>query len=306
MSSIRTIKDLPIEERFAPGHSLCPGCGAAMLAKLVVKIAGKDAIIVNPTGCLEVCTSLYPNSSWKVPWIHNAFENGAITASGVKAAFKALKRKGYTDKDPYVIVLGGDGGTSDIGFQALSGALERGDEITYICYDNEAYMNTGIQRSSATPFGAWTTTSPFGRVSFGKKQLKKDLFSIAIAHRVKYAATATIGYVNDLIRKIDKAIKNTPSFIHYLCPCPTGWRFDESLSVEITKVAVQTGLWPLLEYENGQVKLTVPVRKRLPVTKYLFMQGRFKHLKDHPEVVKRIQEYADELAAKYGMGPVEE
>ncbi|MEM4311476.1 MAG: thiamine pyrophosphate-dependent enzyme [Nitrososphaerales archaeon] len=302
---ISTIKELPIEEGFSPGHGLCAGCTIPTIIRMVTKIAKGNIIVVSPTGCLEVSTSVYPTTAWKIPWIHVAFENAAAVASGVKSAFSVLKRKGMIVDDPFVVVIGGDGGTADIGIQAMSGMFERQDKVTYICYDNEAYMNTGIQRSGATPYGAWTTTTPFGVKSIGKAVLKKDLFSIAIAHKVKYAATVSIGYVNDMLKKLSKALINTPSFIHYLQPCPTGWRFDPALSVKIGKLAVQTGLWPLLEYENGKVKVTVSLTKRLPVTEYLKHQGRFKHLfKKYPQIIEELQSHADELAEEYGFSPL--
>ncbi|MCP8322864.1 MAG: thiamine pyrophosphate-dependent enzyme [Candidatus Methylarchaceae archaeon HK02M2] len=297
----KSIKSL--EERsdfFSPGHGLCAGCGAAQIARIVTKVAGKDTIIVTPTGCLEVSTTTYPATSWKVPYIHVAFENAAAAASGIKVAYGALIRKKKIPKDAKVVVLGGDGGTADIGLQSLSGAFERGDRITYICYDNEAYMNTGIQRSGATPYGAWTTTSPGGQ-----KTLKKDLMGIAIAHGVKYAATASIAYVRDAANKVDKAISmGGPSFIHWIQPCTTGWRYDPKLTVKISKLVVKTGLWPLYEYHNRVIKLTVKVPKRVPVSEYLKLQGRFRHIMNKPDELRIIQSYADELSAKFGLGPV--
>lgn len=303
----RTVRDLPTEEYFAPGHGLCAGCPIGTLAKIALKVSGKDTIVVNATGCAEVSTTLYPLTSWKVPWIHLAFENAAATASGVRAAYNAMRKKGLTDKDVNVIVFAGDGGTADIGLQALSGALERGDKFLYICYDNEAYMNTGIQRSGATPFGAWTTTTPLGAKLSGREVFKKDLIGIAIAHNIKYAATAVPSYPFDLANKIEKGLKvNGPAFLHVLIPCTTGWRFDPSLTIKIGKLAVQTGLWPLYEYENGTFRVTVPIPRRKPVIEYLKLQGRFKHLLDKPELIAQIQKYADELAQRFGLGPLEE
>ncbi len=303
----RTVRDLPTEEYFAPGHGLCAGCPIGILAKIALKVSGKDSIVVNATGCGEVSTTLYPSTAWKVPWIHLAFENAAATASGVRAAYNAMIKKGLLNKDVNVIVLAGDGGTADIGLQALSGALERGDRFLYICYDNEAYMNTGIQRSGATPFGAWTTTTPLGAKLSGREVFKKDLIGIAIAHKVRYAATAVPSYPFDLATKIEKGLKaNGPAFIHVLIPCTTGWRFDPSLTIKIGKLAVQTGLWPLYEYENGTFRTTVPVPRRKPVIEYLKLQGRFRHLLDKPELIAEIQKYADELAQRFGLGPVEQ
>ena len=301
----KTLKELPLDEYFAPGHRMCAGCTVATLVRIVLKAAGENTIVVTPTGCLEVASSYFPETAWRVPWIHVAFENAAAVASGIEAAIKALRRKGLTDEDPHVIVLAGDGGTFDIGLQALSGALERGHDFVYICYDNEAYMNTGIQRSSATPYGAWTTTSPFGKKSIGQKTRKKDLVGIAVAHRIPYAATATPAYPVDLANKVVKAIKaDGPAVIHALTPCPTGWRFDVNKGIEIAKLAVLTGVWPLYEVENGVLRLTVKVPKRRPVIEYLEMQGRFKHLP--PEEIEKIQAMVDEQAKQLGLGPVVE
>ncbi|MGB9659476.1 MAG: thiamine pyrophosphate-dependent enzyme [Nitrososphaerales archaeon] len=290
------------QDFFSPGHGLCAGCGAAQIARIVMKITGKDSIIINATGCLEVSTTTYPWTAWKVPYIHVAFENAAAVASGIRAAYDALIMKKKLGKDVNVVVLAGDGGTADIGLQALSGAFERGDRITYICYDNEAYMNTGIQRSGVTPYDAWTTTSPAGQ-----KTLKKDLMGIAIAHRVKYAATATISYLLDAANKVEKALSiSGPSFIHWLQPCTIGWRYDPKLTVKLSRLAVKTGLWPLYEHYDGFNKLTVQVPRRTPVFEYLKLQGRFRHIMDNQEELAKIQSYANELAAKFGLGPVAE
>jgi pyruvate ferredoxin oxidoreductase beta subunit len=301
----KTIKDLPLKEYFGPGHRLCQGCGAGIIARLVTKVSGDNTIAVNATGCLEVSSSYYPDTAWGIPWLHVAFENTAASASGIRAAYNALVRKGQKDSSPNIIAFGGDGGTADIGIQALSGAMERGDHFTYICYDNEAYMNTGIQRSSATPYGAWTTTSPPGKVSPGQKTGKKDLVAIAVAHGVKYAATANVAYLIDAANKVEKAL-NTPgtTFIHFLSPCTPGWRIDSANSVKISKLAVQTSLWPLYEVVNGQYIPTVKIAKRLPVSEYLKAQGRFRHLVGKADEVAKIQEIADKLAERFGYGPV--
>ncbi len=301
----KTLKDLPVEEYFGPGHRLCQGCGAGIIARLVTKVAGANTIIVNATGCVEVSTTFYPDTAWGLPYIHVAFENSAAVASGVRAAYNAMVRKGIVDKNPNVIVLAGDGGTADIGIQSLSGALERGDHILYICYDNEAYMNTGIQRSGATPYGAWTTTSPPGKLSPGQKTTKKDLVEIAVAHGIKYAATATVAYLIDAANKIEKAL-NTPgaTFMHFLSPCTPGWRIDTANTIKVSRLAVQTALWPLYEVVDGEYITTVKVPKRLPVIEYLKIQGRFRHLLNKPEEVAKIQAYADKLAEKFGYGPI--
>lgn len=301
----KSLKALPQIELIAPGHGLCAGCTASLVARLILKVAGENTIVVSATGCVEVSTSMYPNTAWKVPWVHVAFENAAAVASGIRASYEALRRKGAVSSDPQVVVLGGDGGTADIGLQAMSGAFERGDRITYFCYDNEAYMNTGIQRSGTTPYGAWTTTSPPGKESIGQKTWKKDLVAIAIAHRVKFAATATPAYLVDAANKIEKALHaDGPSFVHFLQPCVGGWKMDSADGIKLSRLAVQTGLWPLFEYEGGQTHVTVPLTRRLPVEEYLKLQGRFKHLFSQPDELKKIQGFADELAAKYALGPV--
>jgi len=275
---VKTIKEIPREEYLAPGHRLCAGCGAPIVVRLALKAVPGPKIVVAATGCLEVATTIFPYTSWKVPWVHSAFENAASTASGIEAAFRALEKKRGV-KPPKVIVFGGDGGTFDIGLQALSGALERGHDLIYICYDNEAYMNTGIQRSSATPRGAATTTSPAGSVIPGKQERKKDLIGIAVAHGIKYAATANPAYPVDLYNKLKKAASvKGPTVIHYFTPCPTGWRADPSRSIEIARLAVQTRVWPLYEYDNGVWKINVLVKKPKPVEEYLKLQGRFRHV----------------------------
>ncbi len=281
-----TVRDLPDEELFTYGHRACAGCGAAIAVRLALKVAGRDVIVVQPTGCMEVVSTPYPETSWKVPYIHVAFENAAAVASGVWRALKVLGKK------TKVLAIGGDGGTVDIGLQALSGALERGENITYICYDNEAYMNTGVQRSGATPFGASTTTSPAGKVSFGEDRPKKDMPRIVASHNVPYVATASIGYPLDYMRKVKKALEvEGPSYIHVLAPCPTGWGFDSSKTVEIGKLAVDTGMWILYEIENGVERITYKPRKRKPVAEYLKAQRRFRHLSD--ELIAKIQEEID-------------
>lgn len=302
MSLFKSLKELPREEYFAPGHRMCPGCMPALAARLILKAARGNVVVVNPTGCLEVSTSTYPDTAWRVPWVHIAFENGGSVASGIEAGLKALRKKGKTDEKPHVIVLAGDGGTADIGFQALSGMLERGHDIVYVCYDNEAYMNTGIQRSGTTPFGAATTTTPPGRVSFGKPTWKKDMVAIAVAHGIPYAATACPSYPLDLANKVVKAMEvEGPAYLHVLTPCTPGWRIADSMGVEVGRLAVLTGLWPLYEVVRGQYKLTVQVPRRKPVTEYLKLQGRFKHLTE--KEIAEVQRYADELAAKFGLGP---
>ncbi|MCC6065401.1 MAG: thiamine pyrophosphate-dependent enzyme [Thermofilum sp.] len=275
---IKTLREMPREELFAPGHRLCAGCGIPQLVRTALKAVPGPKVVVTATGCLEVATTIFPYTSWRVPWVHNAFENAAATAAGIEAAFKALEKKRGV-KRPKVIVFGGDGGTFDIGLQALSGALERGHDLIYICYDNEAYMNTGIQRSGATPRGAATTTSPAGKVIPGKPERKKDLIAIAIAHGVRYAATLNPAYPVDMFNKIAKAASiEGPTVLHYFTPCPTGWRADPAKSIEIARLAVLTRVWPLYEYEDGVYRINVLVKSPRPIEDYLKLQGRFAHL----------------------------
>ncbi|MFA5843883.1 MAG: thiamine pyrophosphate-dependent enzyme [Coriobacteriia bacterium] len=270
------------EDRLAGGHRLCAGCGASIAVRQVLLGAGEDPIVVGcATGCLEVSTTIYPYSSWKTPFIHNAFENSAATVSGVEAAFRGLKRAGKIPGDKRVkfVAFGGDGGTYDIGLQSLSGAMERGHDMVYVCYDNGAYMNTGIQRSSATPRGAWATTAEVGKAQAGKMQRRKDLTSIIAAHGVPYAAQASISHWKDLTDKAAKAFAvEGPAFLNVFAPCPRGWRIGYDKTVEIAKLAVQTGFWPLFEVEDGAWRQTVKVANRKPVEEFLKPQGRFKHL----------------------------
>ena len=286
------------------GHRACAGCGEALGARLAIDAAGENVIVTNATGCLEVFSTKYPESAWTVPWIHSLFENAAAVASGIEAGLKAL---GKADSI-HVIAQGGDGGTADIGFGALSGMFERGHNILYICYDNEAYMNTGIQRSGLTPFDARTTTSPPGARSWGNDTMKKDLPAIAAAHGVPYVATASVAFPFDIQAKVKRALKvKGPKYIQIHVPCPLGWGHDPSLTVEIAKLAVQTGLYPLYEMENGQVTRVRPVPKRVPVEEYLRPQARFRHLfqmAGGDQELRRIQEIADANAARFGLGPV--
>lgn len=294
---IRRLNEIPREELFVSGHGLCAGCGIPPMVKIALKAVDGPKVVVNATGCLEVATTLYPHTAWRVPWVHNAFENAAATASGIEAALKALNRKrGW--KNYKVIVFGGDGGTFDIGLQSLSGALERGHNLIYVCYDNEAYMNTGIQRSGATPIGAATTTSPVGRVIPGKPENKKNLMDIVVAHRVPYAATMSPAYPIDMWNKFAKASDyldrgEGPIFFHYYSPCPVGWRMDSSLSIEMSRLAVQTRLWPLYEVEQGRVRINVMVRRPKPLEEYIRLQGRFKHLlrPENSHILEELKRY---------------
>ncbi len=293
------------DEYLAPGHRACIGCGEALAVRLACKALGPNAIIVMATGCMEIISSQLPWTSWRVPWIHTLFENTAAVASGIEAGLKAMKRKGRrSGRDIHVVAMAGDGGTLDIGLQALSGALERGHDFLYICWDNEAYMNTGIQRSSATPYGASTTTSPAGKKSIGQLTWKKNMPAIAAAHNIPYVATASPSFPFDLMDKVAKGIAiDGPAYIHVLSVCPTGWRCPPELTIEIGRLAVQTGIFPLYEVENGKYKLNINPPRRRPVQEYLKLQGRFRHLseedikviqarvdKEYAELMKRVEE----------------
>jgi pyruvate ferredoxin oxidoreductase beta subunit len=282
------------EMLFTPGHRACPGCGATIAVRAILEATGPDVIVVSPTGCLETFSAQYPYSPWGVPWLHVLFENAAAVASGVEAA---LKKRGLADKVK-VIIIGGDGGTHDIGLGALSGMLERGHNVTYICYDNEAYMNTGVQRSSSTPVGAATATSPVGKQSWGKERPKKNL-------PAPYVATASIAYPKDITRKVKQALSiQGPKYIEVHSPCPIGWGFDSSLTIELAKLAVQTGLVPIYEAFLGQPLKVRKLAKRIPVTEYLQHQKRFRHLvegQDNQEHIALIQAIADENVAHYGL-----
>lgn len=276
------IKELSqIEERLAPGHRLCGGCGASIAVRQVLMGAGHQEVVCgSATGCLEVSTTLFPYTSWKVPFIHNAFENAAATMSGVEAAFKALQKTGKIDADKKVkfVTFGGDGGTYDIGLQSLSGAMERGHDMVYVCYDNGAYMNTGIQRSSGTPLGAWTTTSEVGSERAGKSQPSKDLTSIMAAHNIPYVAQASVSHWKDLVEKAEKAINTQgPAFLNVLAPCPRGWRTPSDQTIEIARLGVVSNYWPLLEVENGVWSMREQ-RRTVPLEDFLKPQGRFRHL----------------------------
>lgn len=281
-----TIAGLPEEELFAQGHRACAGCGQAIAVRLVMKAAGKNTIVANATGCLEVFSTPYPESAWRVPWIHVAFENAAAVASGIAASLK------YKGEKHNLLVFGGDGGTFDIGLQALSGAAERGHNFCYVCYDNGAYMNTGIQRSGATPKYASTTTSPAGKVIHGKQEFKKNLPFILAAHKA-YVATASISNHIDLFNKVKKGIEfDGPAYIQIDSPCPTGWKSIPNDTVKIAKKAYETRLYPLFEIEGGVLKNLKKPAKKVPVEECLKMQGRFKHL--NAEEIKDVQKHIDD------------
>jgi pyruvate ferredoxin oxidoreductase beta subunit len=278
---IKPLKNFSTEEYLNSGHRACQGCAEVLAVRHVLKAIGPDMIMAMATGCMEIISTPYPLTSWNVPWIHVAFENAAAVASGVESGLKALRRKGRVpDKDITIVAMGGDGATADIGFQALSGMMERGHKVIYVCVDNEAYMNTGIQRSSSTPFGASTTTSPAGKIHpAGQMTWKKDMTAIAAAHGIPYTATACPSFFNDLSKKILKAKEvNGPSYIHILSVCPTGWRIPPNKAIEYGQLAVDTGVFPLYEVENGVWKVNRKPKELKPVTEYFKGQGRFRHL----------------------------
>ncbi len=287
------------EELFISGHRACHGCGMALAVRHILKATGRNVIVVTPTGCLETFTSPYGFSPWRVPWIHHLFENGPAIATGIVSVLKAQKR----DK-VRVIVIGGDGSTFDIGFGSLSGMLERGDDVLYVCVDNGAYMNTGGQRSSASPLYSSTTTDPSGTASYGKVQIKKDLPSIVSAHGVPYVATASVGFLKDLEKKVKKAMNvHGPRYIQIDTTCPSVWGFPSDQTMEVARLGVQSGLVPLFEIENGMLTAVRKIKKRIPVEPYLKAQKRFKHLfeDDQMEQIRVLQSLADRNIKKYGL-----
>ena len=288
------------EELFTPGHRACHGCGMAVAVRHILEATGNRVVVVTPTGCLETFTSPYGYSPWRVPWIHHLFENGPAVASGVAAALKAQGKS-----DVRVITIGGDGSTFDIGFGSLSGMLERGDDILYICVENGAYMNTGNQRSGATPTFAATTTAPAGRQSMGKPQLKKDMPAIVASHGTAYVATASVAYLKDLKRKVKKAMTyNGPRYIQIDTPCPSGWGFASDQALEVGRLGVNCGLIPLFEMENGAVTKVRKIKKQNSVQDYLKAQGRFKHLfagNGGAVELEQLKQIAQNNIRKYGL-----
>jgi pyruvate ferredoxin oxidoreductase beta subunit len=297
MSTALKLKELSKkEELLTGGHRMCAGCGAPIIVRQILLASERPLVAANATGCLEVSTSIFPYTAWKIPWMHSAFENAAATISGIEAMYQSLKRQGKLDKDIKFIAFGGDGGTYDIGFQALSGAMERGHDIVYVCYDNGAYMNTGIQRSSATPKGANTTTSPAGSVKPGKQQSRKNLTKIMAAHNIPYAAQASPSNWRDLMTKARKAINlDGPAFLNVIAPCNRGWRTPTNNAIELCKIAMDTCYWPLYEYEDGKLKINYKPKEKKPITEFLKTQGRFKHLfsPENEGLLAQIQEDTD-------------
>jgi len=298
------------EERLTSGHRLCAGCAEPINIKLVLAAIDEPVVVINATSCLEVATTIYPYTAWKIPWIHNAFENASATASGIIEAYKVLLRKKPQDKPLWArnlpenikfVVAGGDGGTYDIGLQSLSGALERGHQFLYICYDNEAYMNTGNQRSGATPRGSHTTTSPVGKIQQGKREYKKDLTAIIEGHHINYVAQSSISNFADLTKKVKRALEvEGPSFINLISPCQRSWGYDPSLTVRIADLAVQTNFWPLYEVDGGKFILNYEPREKKPILEWLKSQKRFKHLlkPENEGLVREIQEHIDKEFAR--------
>lgn len=285
-------------ELLVGGHRSCAGCAAPAILRQALHVAGRDTVVGFATGCMEVSTTIYPFTSWQVPYIHCAFENCAATLSGVEAAYRVLKRKGRipADKKINFIAFGGDGGSYDIGFQSLSGAMERGHNLLYICYDNNAYMNTGTQRSSATPRGAATNTSPSGSVISGKQQPRKDLTACMVAHNIPYAAQASVSQHMDFMRKVARGLEiDGPAFINILQPCHRGWGCKPEDSIELARVAVETRWWPLYEVDHGQWKVNYKPKNVLPVAEWFKIQGRFKHLAaaDKDEIVAWHQQQVE-------------
>ncbi|HOK79736.1 MAG TPA: thiamine pyrophosphate-dependent enzyme [bacterium] len=284
------------KEKFVSGHRLCPGCGAGVVARLVMLAIDKPVVVGCATGCLEVSSTIFPYSSWDTPFIHSAFENAAATISGAETAYRALKKQGKIDKDVVFVAFGGDGGTYDIGLQSLSGAAERGHKMLYVCYNNQAYMNTGIQRSSATPKGASTTTSPAGKVIPGKIQFSKDIMGIMVAHNIPYVAQTVPGRWNDIVNKVERAINTDGfSFINVLSPCRLGWPHKPELAMEITRLAVETCFWPLYEVIEGKYKLNYKPKEKKPIIEWLKIQGRFAHLlkPGNEQIIEEIQKEVD-------------
>lgn len=275
------LKDLVAREpKITSGHRACTGCLPMVALRQALDAIEDPIVVAGATGCMEVVTTVHPYTAWRVPYIHNAFENVAATLSGVESAYKAMRRRGeIPDRRTKFVAFAGDGASYDIGLQSLSGALERGHDLLFVCYDNEGYMNTGVQRSSATPLGAWTSTTPDGATKHGKAQGRKDLMEIAVAHGIPYAAQACVSHWKDYVRKIETAVRTPgPTFVNVLAPCTLGWKFPADRGIEIADLAVETGFWPLYEVIDGRYRLSHRPRERRPVREWTKLQGRFRHL----------------------------
>jgi len=301
MPKTLTLKELSRKEvLLTAGHRMCAGCGAPTVVKMVLLACDYPVVAANATGCLEVSTCISDYTAWKIPWIHNAFENAAATISGVETMYRSLKKQGKIDKDIKFIAFGGDGGTYDIGLQSLSGAMERGHDMLYVCYDNGAYMNTGIQRSSATPFCADTTTRPAGSKIPGKTEQRKNLTKIIAAHNVPYVAQASPSHWMDLMKKVRKAMDTQgPKFLDIISPCNRGWRSRTDDSIMLSRLAVETCFWPLYEIENGITKITFKPKEKKPIVDFLKPQGRFKHL-FKPENVGLLAKIQEDIDREWG------
>jgi len=288
------------EDLLAGGHRACAGCTGSNILRQIMLTAGPDTVVGGATGCMEVVTTIFPYTAWRTSFIHSAFENCAATISGVETAFRSLKKHGELPVEREkmnFIAFGGDGGTYDIGLQSLSGAMERGHNMLYVCYDNEAYMNTGIQRSSATPLGAHTSTAPAGKVKQGKEQNRKDLTAIMVAHNIPYVAQTTPFHWKDLANKVEKALAcDGPAFLNILMPCTVGWHFDPAIGIDLSREAVETNFWPIFEVENGKYKINKKPKDRLPIVPWMKKQGRFKHLfkPGNEHILEASQQYVDE------------
>jgi pyruvate ferredoxin oxidoreductase beta subunit len=294
MATLKELSKKP--ELFTGGHRLCAGCGAGIIVRQALMAVDGPVVVTSATGCLEVSSTIFPYTAWEVPFIHSAFENSAATASGVETAYRSLKAQGKLSDDIRFMAFGGDGGTYDIGLQSLSGAMERRHRMLYICYNNEAYMNTGIQRSGATPRGAHTTTAPTGKVRQGKEQVRKDLTAIMVAHDLPYVAQSAIGYWNDFTTKVKKAIDTDgPTFINMLQPCRLGWGYKPEDTMLLGRLAVETCFWPVYEVVNGEYKINVMPKEKKPVVEFLKLQTRFKHLMkpENKELLDSIQAEVD-------------
>ena len=301
-----TTKDIAEKpDLFLSGHRACAGCGPATVMRLIMKATRGPTIVTEATGCMEVVSSIYPYTSWAVPWLHTAFETAAANASGIEAALKVMRKKGRVkDEHVDVIALAGDGGTYDIGLQALSGAVERGHDFLFVLYDNEGYMNTGIQRSGGTPMGAATTTTPAGKVVPGKVEAKKPITEIMLAHEMEYVATASAYYWRDLLTKVRKGLEvEGPAFLHIFAPCPRGWRSEPAMTIEYSKLAVEACVFPVWEAVNGKRQLSTPSKlialapqKKKLVVDYMKGQGRFRHLftPQNAKLLDEIQRLTDE------------
>ncbi len=287
-----------LTEKLAPGHTTCAGCGIPPIVRAALAEIKDPVVVVNATGCLEVTTTVYPYTAWKVPYIHNAFENAAATAAGIDAAQNALRKKNGLKKKAKIVVFAGDGATYDIGLQSLSGALERKHDFLYICYDNQGYMNTGGQRSGASPYGADTQTTPFAANDIGNNLEKKDIMKIVAAHGAEYAAQSNVAYLEDFRKKIRKAAKiKGPAFLLVLQPCVNEWKFPSSMYVRYGRLATETNFWPLYEInKKGEYKINLQIKKRKPIEEFLEGQGRFSHLfvRENKKVIKEMQKRVDE------------